>query len=94
MIKELDPVVLTRGLPEHGLRAGDVGWVVMVHNEGAGYEVEFVTLAGETLSVVTVPAEGVRPVRPEEIAHVEWRNAAFRNRQIIRSGIVPSSPAS
>jgi hypothetical protein len=69
MIKELDPVVLTKSLPEHGLRAGDVGWVVMMHAGGAGYEVEFVTLAGETVSVVTVPAETVRPVRAKEIAH-------------------------
>ena len=69
MIAELDPVVLTHDLPEHGLRAGDVGWVVMAHAGGAGYEVEFVTLAGETVSVVTVPADNVRPVRQNEIAH-------------------------
>jgi hypothetical protein len=69
MMAELDPVVLTHDLPEHGLRAGDVGWVVMVHAAGAGYEVEFVTLAGETVSVVTVPVESVRPVQQDEIAH-------------------------
>ena len=69
MIKELDPVVLTEGLPEAGLQAGDVGWVVMVHGEGAGYEVEFLTLAGETVSVVTLAASAVRPVRKKEIAH-------------------------
>jgi hypothetical protein len=62
MLKELDPLVLTKPLPQRGLQAGDVGWVVMVHDEGAGYEVEFVTLGGETVSVVTVPAEGVRPI--------------------------------
>jgi len=69
MITELDPVVLTKGLPEHGLRAGDVGWVVMIHAGGAGYEVEFVTLAGETVSVVTVPAGSIRSVQAKEIAH-------------------------
>src|SRR6185437_6622320 len=63
MIKELDPIVLTESLAEQGLRAGDVGWVVMVHVGGAGYEVEFVTLAGETVSVVTVPASAVRAVQ-------------------------------
>ncbi len=67
MIKELDPVVLTKSLPADGLEAGDVGWVVMVHN--GGYEVEFLTLAGETVSVVTVPFGSVRPVGPKEIAH-------------------------
>lgn len=69
MIAELDPVVLTTDLPEHGLQAGDVGWVVMVHAAGAGYEVEFITLAGKTVSVVTVPADSIRPVQQNEIAH-------------------------
>jgi hypothetical protein len=69
MINELDPVVLTRNLPEHGLQAGDVGYVVMIHDASAGYEVEFVTLAGETVSVVTVPSAAIRPVRAKEIAH-------------------------
>ncbi len=69
MIKELDPVILTESRPECGLQAGDVGWVVMVHDGGAGYEVEFLTLAGETMSVVTVPTSAVRAVRSNEIAH-------------------------
>lgn len=69
MIKEFDPVVLTASVPENGLEAGDVGWVVMIHGDHAGYEVEFVTLAGETVSVVTVPASAVRSVGPGEIAH-------------------------
>ena len=69
MIKEFDPVVLTKNLPDSGLEAGDVGWVVLVHGDGAGYEVEFVTLAGETVSVVTVPAPALRPVAAREIAH-------------------------
>jgi hypothetical protein len=69
MIKELDPIVLTESQPEEGLEAGDVGWVVMVHGDGAGYEVEFVTLTGETVSVVTVPARAVRAVGKKEIAH-------------------------
>jgi len=69
MINELDPVVLAKSLPQLGLQAGDVGWVVMVHAAGAGYEVEFVTLTGETISVVTVPAETVRPAQAKEIAH-------------------------
>lgn len=69
MINEHDPVVLTEALPEAGLEAGDIGWVVMVHDHGKGFEVEFVTLTGETVSVVTIPARGVRPVGPKEIAH-------------------------
>jgi hypothetical protein len=69
MIKEFDPVVLTESLPDDGLEAGDVGWVVMIHDGGTGFEVEFVTLAGETVSVVTIPSQAIRPVGPKEIAH-------------------------
>ena len=69
MIKEMDPIVLTEALPAEGLQTGDVGWVVMIHNSGAGYEVEFVTLSGDTISVVTVPSSAVRAVQRREIAH-------------------------
>ena len=68
MIKELDTIVLTSDLPEFGLRAGDLGTVVLVHQHG-GYEVEFVTLDGETVAVISLPPEQVRPVGHREIAH-------------------------
>ena len=48
MINEHDCVVLTQDVPEASLEAGDIGTVVHVHEDGAGYEVEFMTLAGET----------------------------------------------
>jgi len=69
MIKELDSVILTADLPERGLRRGDVGTVVLVHRQGAGYEVEFMALDGETIDVVTMFASQVRPVGQREIAH-------------------------
>ena len=69
MIDELDVVVLTAGLPEHGLEAGDMGTVVLVHGEGEGYEVEFTALDGETLAVVSLGAAQVRPAARGEIAH-------------------------
>jgi hypothetical protein len=49
---ELERVVLTIDLAEHGLKTGDIGTVVLVHGENQGYEVEFVTLTGETVAVV------------------------------------------
>jgi Domain of unknown function (DUF4926) len=70
MISELDSVVLTTDLPAHGLERGDLGTVVLVHRDGAGYEVEFMTLDGETVAVVSVPSSHVRPVTSREIAHV------------------------
>ena len=62
---ELEMVVLRRDLPGAKLEAGDVGTVVLAHAGGAGFEVEFATIA-----VVTVPAEDLRAIAPDEIAHV------------------------
>ncbi|MBI3030621.1 MAG: DUF4926 domain-containing protein, partial [Candidatus Rokubacteria bacterium] len=50
MIQELDPVVLTRDLPEHGLKKGDVGAVVHCYADRATVEVEFVTAGGKTVA--------------------------------------------
>jgi len=69
-MKDLDVVVLAQDLPEHGLQAGDLGTVVLTHGEGDGYEVEFMTLAGETIAVVTLLASQARPIGHQEIAHV------------------------
>ncbi len=70
MMSEHDCVVLTQDVPEAGLEAGDVGTVVHLHAGGAGYEVEFMTLAGETLAVVTLRPAQVRPIQPRDVAHV------------------------
>jgi len=70
MIKEHDCVVLTQDLPEEGVKAGDIGTVVHVHQGGAGYEVEFMTLAGETVAVITLLPTQVRPIARRDIAHV------------------------
>lgn len=67
MIKDLDTVVLTEDLQEHGLKRGDVGTVVLIH-AAAGYEVEFMTLDGQTLTVVSLFANQVRSVGRREIA--------------------------
>ena len=68
-MKEHDTVVLTDDLREHALAGGDVGTIVLVHEGGAGYEVEFTALSGETVAVVTLAASKVRPVARGEIAH-------------------------
>jgi hypothetical protein len=68
MIQELDSVVLATDLPEYGLERGDIGTVVLTHR-GEGYEVEFMTLDGETLAVVSLLASQVRPIGRREVAH-------------------------
>ena len=76
MINELDDVILTSDLPEHGLSAGDIGTVVLVPRNAAGYEVEFTTLDGETIAVLTLMPDQVRPTNSGEIAHVRSLAAA------------------
>lgn len=67
VIKELDTVVLTADLPDYRLQRGDLGTVVLVHPAG-GYEVEFMTLDGETFTVVSLFPHQVWSVGRGEIA--------------------------
>jgi Domain of unknown function (DUF4926) len=70
MINEHDRVVLTQDVPEEGVMAGDVGTVVHIHGDHAGYEVEFVTLTGHTLAVVSLLRGQVRPITRRDVVHV------------------------
>ena len=70
MIQEHDCVVLTQDLADEGLRAGDVGTVVHIHSHEAAYEVEFMTLTGETVAVATVLPSQLRPVSSRDLTHV------------------------
>jgi hypothetical protein len=67
--KLLDTVVLNRNLPQHGLRAGDLGAVVEVY-EPDGLEVEFVTASGKTQALVTLDVNDVRPVQENDLVTV------------------------
>ncbi len=69
MIEAHSNIVLTHDIDTARLGAGDIGTVVMVHAKGAAYEVELMTLGGQTLAVLTLSAEQIRPAGPGEIAH-------------------------
>ena len=68
MINELDQVVLESDLRKYGLQRGDVGTVVLEHGI-EGFEVEFTTLDGETVAVVSLASNQVRAIGRGEIAH-------------------------
>ena len=70
MIKEHDCVVLTQDIPDEGLESGDVGTAIHAHRDRAAFEVEFVTLTGDTITVATVLSSQLRPVSKGDIAHV------------------------
>jgi len=65
MISELDTIALTRDDEDHRLVAGDIGTVVHVYHDRAGFEVEFVRADGETVAVLTLRPEDIRPLRAE-----------------------------
>ncbi len=69
MIEEHVSVVLTTDVPAEGLEAGDVGTVVHIHKGGEAYEVEIMTLTGETVAIVTLLAGQVRPANRRDLAH-------------------------
>ncbi len=68
-MKEHDRVVLLRDLPEEGLRKNDVGTIVHVHRQGEAFEVEFMTLNGETVAIATLHCSDVRGVTSGDITH-------------------------
>ncbi len=70
MIQNLDLVVLTHHIHEHGLEQGDVGTVVHGYADGTAFEVEFVTTEGQTLAVLTLTSQDIRRVGRHEILHV------------------------
>jgi len=75
MMEEHESLVLATDLPDESLKEGDIGTVVHVQKDGAAYEVEFMTLDGETVATVTLEKHQVRPVGRCQVHHarsLEW----------------------
>ena len=70
-------VILTQNIPEENLFTGDVGVIVEYHPTTdlypEGYEVEFFTANGNTLTVVSLPANKLRSVTGNDVFHVRDR---------------------
>lgn len=76
MLIEHSLVALRVDHPEDRLRTGDTGTVVSVHPKSRAYTVEFMTLGGDTLALLTLPEAQVRAVAPDEIAQARPLAAA------------------
>jgi hypothetical protein len=67
-------VALRRDVPEHNLRAGDVGTVVEIlpHPTGGprGVILEVFNAVGESIAVVTVPETDIQPLTADGILNV------------------------
>lgn len=57
-IQELDSVVLLKDYPERGLFMGDVGCVLIQHDE-KHYEIEFPDEQGQTRQTLALPADDI-----------------------------------
>ena len=69
MFDENAQVVLERSLPSLGLEPGDEGVVVHIYANGAAYEVEFLSLDGNTIGVATVEAADLRQASGRAVLH-------------------------
>lgn len=61
--------ILTADVPDHDLRAGDIGTVVEIHRlpgREDGYSVEFFDMTGRTVAVVLLPANILRTPTPTD----------------------------
>lgn len=69
MYKLLDTVVLKRNVPDAGLRVGDLGAIVEVHDPDH-FEVEFVAASGRTQALVTLGSDDIRHVNDLDLIAV------------------------
>ena len=65
----LDTVVLSHDLPEHGLRAGDLGAIVEAYDESS-FEVEFIRPTGRTQALVSLRSEDLRALDANDVLAV------------------------
>ena len=69
MFNVLETVVLTRDIPDDGLRRGDLGAIVEVYGPDA-FEVEFVAASGRTQALVTLSEADLRRVDDHDLISV------------------------
>lgn len=65
---ELETIVLSHDIPEHGLQAGDIGVIVHLRNDD-NFQVEFVSGEGDTVALLDLSLNDIRPMAPKEILH-------------------------
>ena len=75
-LNELDVVALTRERPEDVLPFAAVGTIVLVHNNGEAYIVEFGASNGTMIAVPTILAAGVRLATADDIARYRKQRPA------------------
>jgi hypothetical protein len=64
--EELQPVVLIHDIPNFDLRAGEIGTIVFVSQDGQHFEVEFVLPAGRTKALATLTPQDLRAMTEKD----------------------------
>ena len=67
-IKLLDVVALTRDIPEHNLKRGEVGTVIEILSNGEAYEVEFSDDNGQMYKCLSFDAPQLKVIHQEPIS--------------------------
>ncbi len=62
-MEEYARVRLSNAIPEAGLEAGAVGAIVIVHEPGRAYEVEFTDGEGRTVALLALLEEQIEEVK-------------------------------
>ena len=79
-LQRYDRVALRASFHEHALRAGDVATLVdfvdHLSSGPRGCVLELFNALGESIGVVTVPADAVEPLRADEVLSVRPLTAA------------------
>ncbi len=70
MIKELNTATIIDDHSNEGLVKSGMGSVIMIHDGGKVFEVEFVTLTGDTLGVLTLTTDEIGPISAHDVPHV------------------------
>jgi hypothetical protein len=74
MLELYQRVVLSRNLPDHNLKKGDVVTLIdhVPHPSGGedGYILEVFNAVGESITVIAVPMSAVQPLKNDEIFSV------------------------
>ncbi len=71
--KLFDEVVLTKDIPEKGLKKGDVATIVEHHPVSGGedgYSLELFNALGDTIAVITLPESAIEPLTEDEVFSV------------------------
>lgn len=71
--------VLTRDIPEHDLRAGDVVKVIDYHPMRGGedgYSIEVFNALGQTVAVTSMPESSIEPLQENEVYCIRARQHA------------------